>query len=72
MHGGGLVKGQLVFVTVAPSVVLTIGGVEATSLASMARVTCLMSSLTGMFELNPINLLCDRDGKALMWPFIAP
>ena len=54
MHGGDSVKGWLVFVTVAPSTIFATVGVEATSLASMARVTCLMSSLMGMFEQNPV------------------
>ena len=45
-------KGQLVFVIVTPSVVSTTGGVGLTSLASMARVSRLVSSLTGMSEWN--------------------
>ena len=72
MRGRDSVKGRLIFVTIAPSVVFATGGVEATSLASMARVARLMSSLTGMFERNPILLLCDRVGKALGWHSVAP
>ena len=34
------------------------------SLASLARMTCLMSSLTGVLGRNPIPLLCDRVGKS--------
>ena len=60
----GFDKGRLSFVIVALSAVFATGGVEATSLALMARVTCLMSSLTGMFEQNLIPLLCHRVGKA--------
>ena len=47
---------------VALSIVFTIGGVEVTSLASMARVTCFMSSLTGMFGWNPIPF-ASRQGR---------
>ena len=72
MHGGDSVKGWLVFVTVAPSVVFVTGGVEATSLASMARVTRLMSSLTGMFEWNLVPSLVTGVGKALEWHSVAP
>ena len=42
------------------------------SLASIARVTCFMSLLTGMFGQNPIPSLCDRVGKALGWHSVAP
>ena len=49
--------------TIAPSVVFAIGGVEAMSLASMARVTRLMSSLMGMFERNPVSLLAIGSAK---------
>ena len=42
------------------------------SLALMARVTCFMSSLTGMFGWNLILSLCDKVGKALGWHFVAP
>ena len=48
--------------TIAPSMVSTTGGVEATSFASTARVTCLMSSLTGMIEQNLIH--CFATGSA--------
>ena len=63
MCGGDLVKGQLIFVTVAPFAVFTTGGVEAMLLAMMARVTRLMSSLTGMFEQNPVPLLVTGSAK---------
>ena len=33
------------------------------SLASMARVTCLMSSLMGMFERNPVPSLMTGSAK---------
>jgi len=33
-------------------------------LASVARMTCLMSSLTKVFRWNPIPLLCDKVGKS--------
>ena len=46
-------RGQLVFVIVTPSVVSATGGVELTSLVSMARVSRSVSSLTGMSEWNP-------------------
>ena len=52
MCSGGLVEGQLVFVIITPSIVFAIGGVELTSLASMAQVMCSVSSLMGMFEWN--------------------
>ena len=52
MHSGGLVEGWIIFVIVAPSAVFATGGVELTSLASMARVMFSVSSLTGMFEWN--------------------
>ena len=52
MCSGGLVEGQFVFAIVTPSVVSSTGGVELTSLASMARVTRLVSSQLGMFEWN--------------------
>ena len=57
MRGEDSVKGHLVFVTVAPSAVFITRGVEAMSLALMARVTCLMSSLMGMFERNLVPSL---------------
>ena len=62
-HGGDSVKGRLVFVTIAPSTVFSTGGVEVTSLASMARVTSLMSSLTVMFEQNLVMLLVTGSTK---------
>ena len=52
MHSRGLVEGRLVFVIIAPSVVSATGGVELTSLASMARVTCSVSLLMGMSKWN--------------------
>ena len=39
------------------------GGVEAVSLASTAQVTCLMSSLTGMFEWNLVLSLMTGSAK---------
>ena len=42
------------------------------SLALMARVTCFVSLLMGMFRWNPILLFCDRVGKALGWHSVAP
>ena len=60
-----MIKGRLVFVTIAPSMVFATGGVEATSLASMAQVTCLMSSLTGMFEQNLVLSLVTGSAKPL-------
>jgi len=57
MHSGDSIESRLVFVTIAPFVVSAIEGVELTSLASMARVTRLVSSLTGMFEWNPVPSL---------------
>ena len=51
-HSGGLVEGLLIFVIITPSVVSAIGGVELTSLASMARVTHSVSLLMGMSEWN--------------------
>ena len=52
MRSRGAVEGHLIFMIVVPSAVSTIGGVELTSLASMARVTHSVSSLSGMFEWN--------------------
>ena len=43
------------------------GGIGAVSFASVARMTCLMSLLTGVFGRNLIPLLCDGVGKALGW-----
>ena len=63
MHGRDSVKGWLVFVTVASSTIFVTGGVEATSLASTARGTRLMSSLTGMFERNPVPSLMTGSAK---------
>ena len=63
VHGRDSVKGWLVFVTVALSMVFATGGVEAMSLASMARVMCLISSLTRMFEQNPIPSLVTGSAK---------
>ena len=50
MCSGGPIEGWLIFVIVTPSVVSTTEGVELTSLASVARVTCSVSSLTGTFK----------------------
>ena len=57
MCGGDSVKGRLVFVIVAPSTVSATRGVELTLLDSMALVTHSVSSLTGMFEQNPVPSL---------------
>jgi len=43
--------------TVTPSVVSATGGVELTPFALMARVTCSMSLLTGVFEQSSVSLL---------------
>ena len=59
----GFSQGLAHFVTIAPSVVFATGGVEAMSLASMAQVTCLMSSLTGMFERNLVPSLVAGSAK---------
>ena len=48
------------------------GGIGAVSFASVARMTCLMSSLTGVFGQNLIPLLCDGVGKALGWHSVVP
>ena len=53
MRSGGSVEGRLVFVIITPSEVSATGGVELTSLASMAQVMRLVSSLTSMLEWNP-------------------
>ena len=53
MRSRGPIKGRLVFVIVAPSMVSATEGVELMSLASMARVTRSVCSLMGMFERNP-------------------
>ena len=53
----GFGQGSARFVTVALFVVFATGGVEAASLALMARVTLLMSSLTRLFIRNPVMLL---------------
>ena len=42
------------------------------SLASTARVMCLMSLLVGMFGRNLVPLLCNRVSKALRWCSVAP
>ena len=57
MHGGGLVKDRLIFVTVAPSAVFATRGVELMPLASMARVTRSVSLLMGVFKQNLVPLL---------------
>ena len=59
----GLVEGRLVFVIVASSAVSATGGVELTSLASMARVMCSVSSLTGMLEWNLVPSLVIGSAK---------
>ena len=63
VHGGDSVKGWLVFVIVAPSMVSATGGVELMLLGLVARVTCSVSSLTGMFERNLVLSLVTRSAK---------
>ena len=60
-------RGQLIFVIVTLSVVSVIGGVELTSLASMARVTRSVSSLMGMFEWNLGPSFMTGLAKPFMW-----
>ena len=57
---------------VTPSMVSANGGVELTTLASMARVLRSASSLTGMSEWNLGPLFVGGVGIALMWHSIAP
>ena len=57
MRGGDSFKGQLIFVTIAPSTVFATGGVELTLLTSVAQVTCLVSLLMGMFKWNLVMSL---------------
>ena len=57
---------------VTPSMVSATRGVELTTLASMARVSRLVSLLTGMFEWNPGLLFTGGVGIALMWHSTAP
>ena len=52
MRSRGPVEGRLVFVIVTPSTVSATEGVELTSLALMAQVSCLVSSLAGMSKWN--------------------
>ena len=59
----GFGQGSARFVTVTPFMVFTTGGVEATSPASTARGTRLMSLLTGMFEWNPVPWLVTGSAK---------
>ena len=63
MRSRGPVKGRLVFVIIAPSVVSTTGGVELTSLALMAQVMRSVSLLTGMFKWNPVPSLVTGSAK---------
>jgi len=57
---------------VTPSAVATTRGIELMTLASMARVSCSASSLTGMFEWNLGLSFADGVGIALMWHSTAP
>ena len=59
-------RGQLVFVIITPSTISVTGGVELTSLASMARVSRLVSSLTGMSKWNPGPSFANGVDIALM------
>ena len=54
------------------SMVSTTGGVKLTTLASMARVSRSVSSLTGMSKWNPGPSFADEVGIALMWHSAAP
>ena len=72
MHSEGLVEGWLIFVIVTLSTISTTGGVELTSLASMARVMRSVSSLTVMFEGNRVPSLMMGSTKALVWHSVAP
>ena len=63
MRGGDSVKGRLIFVIVALSTVFTTGGVELMPPASMARVTCSVILLIGMFEWSPIPSLAMGSTK---------
>ena len=47
-------------------------GIGVVSFALVARMTCLMSSLMGVFGRNLIPLLCDEVGKALGWHSVVP
>jgi hypothetical protein len=62
-RSGDSIEGRLIFVIVAQSTVSTTGRVELTSLASIAQVTRSVSSLTGMFESNPILSLVMGSAK---------
>jgi len=57
------------FSCVTPSSVFATGGVELTTLASMARVLRSMSSLTGTFVWNPGPSFADGIGRACWWHF---
>ena len=52
---------------VTPSSVSATKGAELMTLASTARVSRSMSSLTGMFMWNPGPSFAEGVGKALMW-----
>ena len=54
------------------SMVFTTGGAELMTLVLMARVSCSVSSLTGMSEWNPGLSFADGVGIALMWHSTAP
>ena len=67
---GSVGVGRVLCVT--PSVVSATGGVELTSLALTAQVTCSVSSLAGMSEWNPGPSFADGVSIALMWHSTAP
>ena len=48
------------------------GGIGAVSFASVAQMTCLMSSPTEVFGRDLILLLCDSVGEAPGWHSVAP
>ena len=63
MRSRDSVEGRLVFVTVAPSMVSATRGVELPLLALVARVTCSVSSLTGMSKQNLVPSLVTGSAK---------
>ena len=68
----GFGQGSAHFVIIAPFMVFATGGVEAMSLALMARGTRLMSLLIGDVRTESGPIARDRVGKALGWHFIVP
>ena len=71
MHSRGLVKGRLIFVIVAPSMVSATEGVELASLASMARDT-LGEVANGDVRTETSSDACDGIDKALGGHSIVP